>query len=251
MLPPGRPPEPSARPASPPACEVDVSASGPAMLGLPLRQSVDFAASPPRGPLRRFSAQSVHSRQVPKRLSSAPSCHRGSLVPSAWSLSTSTAFSGLTVRALLQLAADPGVHRVSLTRPPAPATPERATGQRDRLRFPRCIHPAKMLPTRSAVPCSLRHPKMSRSRKAGPSMTFHGRHPCRAVLPKGVERHSGVFSPRVRLRGVVPLVGFSPPSTVSSDRRLCPSMGFCTLSSRRYPTLRGLRLVDRFAARSS
>jgi hypothetical protein len=51
---------------------------------------------------------------APKRSPSAPSCQRGSLVPPAWFLSTSTYYSGLTARALLRLAADPGVHRVSL-----------------------------------------------------------------------------------------------------------------------------------------
>jgi len=206
------------------------------LLGFPLRPFVDSIASPPRGPLRRFSVQSVHSRRAPKHSPSAPSCHRGSLVPSAWFLSTSTAFSGLTVRALLQPAADPGVHRVSLDLPPAPATPERVTGQRDRSRFPRCTHPAKILPISSAVSRSPHHPRMERSREAGPSMPSHGRHPCRAVLPGGFERHSGVFSPRVRLRGVVPLTGLSPPSTVASDRQIRPSMGFCTPFGHRDPT---------------
>lgn len=124
MSPPGRPPEPSASSASPPAREIDVSARAMLMLGL--AASTHPSTSPRlllEVPLRRFSVQSVHSRLMPKHPPSAPSCHRGSLVPSSWFLSTSTSSSGLTARALLQPAADPGVHRVSRRQPPAPALP--------------------------------------------------------------------------------------------------------------------------------
>lgn len=89
----------------------------------PRRPSVDSVASPSRGPLRRFSVQRVYSRCAPKCSPLAPSCHRGSLVPSTWFLSTTTACSVLTTRALLQPAADPEVHRVSPGFPPAPPLP--------------------------------------------------------------------------------------------------------------------------------
>jgi len=82
---------------------------------------------------------------------SAPSCHRGSLVPPSWFLTTSTVSSGLTARALLQPAADPGVHRVSVIHSPAPdRSLSRAARPAGSNTSPRCTHPAKMLPACSA-----------------------------------------------------------------------------------------------------
>lgn len=121
---------------------------------------------------------------APKRSPSAPSCHRGSLVPSTWFLTTSTASSGLTVRALLQPAADLGVHRVSrfhhlpLRHPRVPLVSLVGLVSHD------ALNPSKMLPTCSASPHSPHYPKATRSREAAPSMTFHGRHRCRALCPE-------------------------------------------------------------------
>jgi hypothetical protein len=119
-------------------------------------RSVLHPATPPRLLLE------VPSIDSPYR-TSTPGCHvetrhlrpRGATrmgpVPPSWFLTTSTVSSVLTVRALLQPAADPGVHRVS--RPSRLCrTPEEAAFSRCG-RSPRCSHPSKMLPVRSA--CSL------------------------------------------------------------------------------------------------
>lgn len=116
----------------------------------PCGPSVDLAASPPRVPLRRFSDRFVHSRSSRRNAgSSAPSCQGGGLVPPSWFLATSAVFSEPAVRALLQPAADPGVHRVS--RPELPANCSRRSRRpMNTCPFPAAPHPSKMLPAGSA-----------------------------------------------------------------------------------------------------
>jgi hypothetical protein len=112
-----RPPEPFAGSASPSRAETRADASRPHRSGFTWRRHRDPVASPPRGsppPVLR----SVRPLPIERRGAgpSASSCHRGGLVPPSWFLTTSAVYSGPTARALLQPAADPGVHRVS--RPP-------------------------------------------------------------------------------------------------------------------------------------
>jgi len=59
-----------------------------------------------------------------------------------------------------------------------------SSGQHGQPRFPRCTHPAKMLPTSSAFHRSPHPPKLMRSRVVAPSMTLHGRHRCRTLYPE-------------------------------------------------------------------
>lgn len=77
---------------------------------------VSSSRSPPS-----VSASVVHSQlRAPESSSpSAGSCQGTCLVPPSWFLATSTVFSDLAVQALLQPAADPGVHRVSCVALPA------------------------------------------------------------------------------------------------------------------------------------
>jgi len=152
-----------------------------------LASSGDSVVSPPRGPLHRFSVSTVYSRMPCRNRTpfgpAAPTAWDH--VPPSWFLTTSTVFSGLTVRALLQLAADPGVHRVSLSLRLHPHSPEGGAPAR-RGRSPRCSHPSKMLPARSA--CFLTAPlrRVSRSRSPLP--------PCRFVVT------APMLSPSARAR---------------------------------------------------
>lgn len=199
----------------------------------PLQPLVDFAASPPRGPLRRFSVQSVHSRPCTEAHAIGP------LVPPRESCSVHVVslhrdgFLRTYGANIVAARSRPWGSSCCPWPPTCPVAPERAVGQRARPRFPRCTHPAKMLPANSAF---LAHRSVRRRcvhARPLPPCRLHGRHRCRTLLPRGFERSVGVFSPRVRLRGFVPLAGLSPPFAVSSDRWLCPSMGFSSSFGRR------------------
>jgi hypothetical protein len=173
--------------------------------------------------------------------SSASSCHREGLVPPSWFLTTPTVSSGPTARALLQPAADPGVHRVSPTRAPASRTPEGAARPVSTCPFPTAHTPLEDSPCWQCLLRSPRHPKATRSREGAPSLPLYGWHRCCARCPEAPRFHSGVFSLRIRLRGFPPPAGLSPPSAVSSSRRLRPSMGFCFSLGSRRPAGRGWR----------
>jgi hypothetical protein len=139
--------------ASPPSLEIAAQPPPtPCEHGISERRpSVDLVAPPPRGspPSVLRSFRPLPARQVKSPGLRPPRAIRGSPVPSSWFLTTSTTCSGTTARALLQPAADPGVHRVSRCGRLHPRSPKRRWPARPR-RFPRCTHPAKILPIRSA-----------------------------------------------------------------------------------------------------
>ena len=157
---------------------------------------------------------------------SAPSCQRESHVPSSWFLTTSTASSGLTARTLLQPAADPGVHRVSTTRSPAPDRSRESSLASMNAPVPTAHSPREVSPCPQRLLRSPHHPRVVRHARPLPPCRFTRWHPHCARGPRAL-RFTGAFSPpRSRLRGLVLLTGLSQSSTVASDRPLYPSMGF-------------------------
>jgi hypothetical protein len=153
-------------------------------------------------------------------------------VPPSWFLTTSTISSVRTVRTLLQSAADPGVHRIS--RPLRLIARSRRRRSSQRGRSPRCTHPSKVLPVCSACFLTMTPRRASCTRSPLP--------PCRFGDGAGVDpsarTHSGptCVTPFLdRLRGFVLQTGLLSSSTVSSGRRRCPSMGFCSPSDHRIP----------------
>jgi hypothetical protein len=157
-------------------------------------------------PLRRFSAPAVHSRLCMPRHAhpSARSSHRAGPVPPSWFLTTSTASSGITMRALLQLAADPGVHRVSRWSAPARLVLTKRTPRQNATTDPHdALTPRRYSPP--SAPDSLTTPP----RRAA----CHANLCPRAVLRRGTSDAPGCASaPRVLLGGC---------STTLSTSRLC------------------------------
>jgi len=134
------------------AAEIDADAREPHQSGVPVTPTL---RRPRRVSSSRFPSvvlRSVRPLQTPRRnaRSSALPCHREGLVPSSWFRTTSTVSSGPTAQALLQPAADPGVHRVSRPAILHPGSRRNQLGQRTRARASRRTHPSKMLPAGSA-----------------------------------------------------------------------------------------------------
>jgi hypothetical protein len=111
------------------------------------------------------------------------------------------------------------------------------------------LYPAKIAPHSQRLPHSPSPPKRRCSREGAPPLPFTLSAPRLRSPPESSALHRGVLSNPARLRGLVPRTGLSPPSTVSSDRWLCPSMGFCSPSGHRTPTSSGWDLVERLAFR--
>jgi hypothetical protein len=168
-------------------------------------------------PLRRCSVRSVHSQPDDKRLAFGPLVPPRDRVPSTWFLTTSTACSGPTVRALLQLAPDPGVHRVShcerLHRP----SPEGACQPARPPRSRDALTPRRSSPL-AAPPHSPSPPKRRCSRQGATPLPFTRSAPRMRAPPEGCVVHRGVLPDPARLRGLAPRTGLSPPSAVASDR---------------------------------
>jgi hypothetical protein len=100
------------------------------------------------------------------------------------------------------------------------------------------LTPRRSLPVRSASPLTIPSEELM-SRRGAPSMPFTWLAPRLPTPPEGSILHRGVLPDQARLRGLSPRTGLLPPSAVSSDRQLCPSMGFCTPSGHRAPTSPG------------
>ena len=169
-------------------------------------------------PLRRCSVRSVTSQPDDKRLVFVSLVPPRDRVPPSWFLTTSTACSGPTARALLQLAADPGVHHVSRNRPPSPTLSRRSWPASTLAAFPVMHSPREDRSPFAAPPHSPPAPKSGCSRKGAPPLSFTWLASRLRPPPEGCVIHRGVLPNLARLRGLFPRTGLLPPSAVASDR---------------------------------
>jgi len=218
MSPPDGPPVPS------PRCVAFAAEAAASSSSTPCKHAASVADHPSTSPrlllevpLRRCSVRTVHSQPDDERLAFGPLVPPRDRVPPSWFLTTSTACSGPTARALLQPAADPGVHRVACCERLHRPSPEGAGLPARPPRFPRCTHPAKISPL-AAPPHSPSPPKRRCSRQGATPMPFTRSAPRLRAPPAGCVVHRGVLPDPARLRGLAPRTGLLPPSAVSSDR---------------------------------